>query len=55
MTPPLSQRRTQLRQMYGFDFPDDLFRFWEFANRLRPLEPLAALADGLVTPAGISA
>lgn len=36
-------RRAQLRQLYGFDFPDDLFAFWEFANRLRPLEPLRAL------------
>src|SRR5436305_862702 len=38
-----SQRRSQLRDLYGFDFPDDLFRFWDFANRLRPLEPLRAL------------
>jgi hypothetical protein len=43
MTP--SDRRKLLRALYGFDFPDDLFRFWEFANRLRPLDPLAALAD----------
>jgi hypothetical protein len=34
-----------LRQLYGFDFPEDSFRFWEFATRLRPLEPLAALAE----------
>src|SRR5436305_1145470 len=47
MTVPLSRRREQLRALYGFDFPDDLFRFWEFANRLRPLEPLQALADSL--------
>ncbi len=38
-----SARRRQLRELYGFDFPDDLFRFWEFATRLRPLEPLRAL------------
>jgi hypothetical protein len=42
---PLARRRELLRRLYGFDFPDDLFRFWEFANRLRPLEPLSALAD----------
>jgi hypothetical protein len=52
--PPLDQRRRQLREMYGFDFPEDFFRFWEFATRRRPLEPLAALADatdtGLVGP-----
>ena len=47
MTAPLSRRREQLRALYGFDFPDDLFRFWEFANRLRPLEPLQALFDPL--------
>jgi hypothetical protein len=41
----LARRRERLRALYGFDFPDDLFRFWEFANRLRPLEPLAALDD----------
>jgi hypothetical protein len=38
-------RRAQLRDLYGFDFPDDLFRFWDFAKRLRPLEPLRALED----------
>jgi hypothetical protein len=36
-------RRQHLHSLYGFDFPDDLYRFWDFANRLRPLEPLAAL------------
>lgn len=38
-------RRQQLRELYGFDFPDDFFRFWDFVNRLRPLEPLWALDD----------
>ncbi|HEY7424707.1 MAG TPA: ADP-ribosylation family protein [Gemmataceae bacterium] len=38
-------RRRQLRELYGFDFPEDFFRFWEFVNRLRPLEPLKALLD----------
>jgi hypothetical protein len=47
MTSPLSKRRQLLRDRYGFDFPDDLFRFWEFANRLRPLEPLSAFQDTL--------
>jgi hypothetical protein len=42
---PLARRRERLRALYGFDFPDDLFRFWEFANRLRPLEPLMALEE----------
>jgi hypothetical protein len=37
----------RLRAVFGFDFPDDLFRFWEFANRFRPLQPRAALADAL--------
>lgn len=38
-------RRHQLRELYGFDFPDDFFRFWKFVNRLQPLEPLKALLD----------
>jgi Uncharacterised conserved protein (DUF2228) len=45
VSPYLAKRRVQLRDLYGFDFPDDLFRFWEFANRLRPLEPLLALDE----------
>jgi hypothetical protein len=47
MTAPLDRRRSLLRDLYGFDFPDDLFRFWEFATRLRPLEPLNALYEAL--------
>ena len=38
-------RRHQLRELYGFNFPDDFFRFWKFVNRLQPLEPLTALLD----------
>ncbi len=45
MTTP--DRRARLRELYGLDFPDDLFRFWEFATRLRPLEPLLALSEPL--------
>lgn len=41
----MRDRRRQLRKLYGFDFPDDLFRFWEFVNRLQPLDPLHALVD----------
>jgi hypothetical protein len=41
----LQQRRARLRAEYGFDFPDDFLRFWEFVNRLSPLEPLRALED----------
>src|SRR4051812_29604115 len=47
MTTRLQQRRARLRAEYGFDFPDDLYRFWEFANRLSPLDPLNALAEPL--------
>jgi hypothetical protein len=36
-----------LRDLYGFDWPDDLFRFWNFARRLQPLDPLEALAEPL--------
>jgi hypothetical protein len=39
------ERRALLRRLYGFDFPEDLFTFWDFANRVRPLEPLLALAE----------
>jgi hypothetical protein len=45
VSPYLAKPREQLRCLYGLDFPDDFFRFWEFVNRLRPLEPLAALAE----------
>ena len=45
MSTRLHQRRARLRAEYGFDFPDDFYRFWEFANRLSPLEPLRALED----------
>lgn len=41
----MRDRRQQLRELYGFDFPDDFFHFWEFVNRLQPLEPLKALLD----------
>jgi hypothetical protein len=47
MTTPLERRRQFLREQYHFDFPDDFFRFWEMACRLRPLEPLNALAEAL--------
>jgi hypothetical protein len=40
-------RRALLRRLYGFDFPDDLFAFWDFAKRLRPLEPSLALVETL--------
>jgi hypothetical protein len=45
VNPHLANRGEQLRKVYGFDFPDDLYRFWEFVNRLHPLEPLRALAE----------
>jgi hypothetical protein len=43
----LQQRRKLLRHLYGFDFPDDFHQFWEFATRLKPLDPLHALYDAL--------
>jgi hypothetical protein len=45
MTTRLDRRRARLRAAFGFDFPDDFLRFWEFASSLRPLEPLRALED----------
>jgi Uncharacterised conserved protein (DUF2228) len=41
----MRERRHQLRELYGFDFPEHFFRFWDFARRVRPLEPLKALDD----------
>jgi hypothetical protein len=32
-------RRKQLGEWYGFDFPDDLFAVWELAKELRPRAP----------------
>jgi hypothetical protein len=40
-------RRRQLHERYGFDFPEDFFRFWEFVKRLQPLDPLNALWESL--------
>jgi hypothetical protein len=47
MSPRREQRRARLRAEYGFDFPDDFYRFWQFVNRLAPLDPLNALAEAL--------
>ncbi len=41
----LEKRRRQLRSLYGFDFPEDFFLFWDLACRCRLLEPLAFLAE----------
>ena len=35
---------------YGFDFPDDFYRFWEFVNRLAPLDPLQRAATSSASP-----
>src|SRR5262245_43762731 len=48
----LQQRRARLRAEYGFDFPEDFYRFWDFLNRLSPLEPLRALEGLGITPVG---
>jgi hypothetical protein len=47
VTPQGGPRREQVRRLYGFDFPEDFWEFWRFAGRLRPLEPLNALAEPL--------
>lgn len=38
----MPDRREQLRQWYGLDFPDDLFGVWELARSLRPESPSQA-------------
>jgi hypothetical protein len=43
----LQQRLARLRAEYGFDFPDDLLRLWDFACRLQPLEPWTAFLEPL--------
>jgi hypothetical protein len=35
----MPDRREQLREWYGLDFPDDLFAVWELARSLRPEAP----------------
>jgi hypothetical protein len=47
-----ADRRVLLRSLYAFDFPEDLFTFWDFANRVRPLEPVRALEDLGITLVG---
>lgn len=47
MTSRLHQRRQRLRAEYGFDFPEGLFQFWAWVNRLAPLAPLEALGESL--------
>jgi hypothetical protein len=45
MSTRYEQRCARIKAEYGFDFPDDFYRFWEFVSRLSPLEPLRALED----------
>src|SRR4051794_7307114 len=47
MASRLEQRMARLRAEYGIEFPEGLFRFWEFACRLAPLDPLNAFAEAL--------
>jgi hypothetical protein len=35
----MPDRREQLREWYGLDFPDDLFAVWDLATKLRPEAP----------------
>src|SRR4051812_2908753 len=38
----MPDRREQLREWYGLDFPDELFAVWNLAKKLRPKAPRAA-------------
>jgi hypothetical protein len=38
----MPDRREQLREWYGLDFPDELFAVWELAKKLRPRAPREA-------------
>ena len=38
-------RRKQVREWYGLDFPADLFAVWEVAKELRPRAPRDAFAS----------
>jgi hypothetical protein len=49
----MSDRRSQLRQLYGLDFPDDLFAFWDRAcelNSAKPREAFEVLSAYLCGP-----
>lgn len=47
MTTRLQQRRQRLQAEFGFDLPDDVYRLWDWVNRLAPLAPLTALQESL--------
>lgn len=47
MSTQFQKRRARLCAEYGFDFPQDFYQFWDFVNRLAPLDPLNALGDPL--------
>ena len=39
------QTREALQDAYLIDFPDDLFRFWEFTQKFGAVKPLLTLAE----------
>ena len=39
------QTREALQDAYLIDFPDDLFRFWEFTQEFGAAKPLLTLAE----------
>ncbi|HLK58174.1 MAG TPA: ADP-ribosylation family protein [Chthonomonadaceae bacterium] len=40
-------RQQELKDIYGFDFPEDFFAFWEFAKQCNPEDPRHAFSDSL--------
>ncbi|MEZ6185853.1 MAG: DUF2228 domain-containing protein [Planctomycetota bacterium] len=48
----MTDRRAQLRAIYGVDFPEDLFETWAFAQAHRPDAPAQALSELGVTLVG---
>lgn len=49
----MSDRRTQLRDWYGFDFPDDLLGVWELAKQINRKEPHEAFEPAALHLSGV--
>jgi hypothetical protein len=49
----MTDRREQLRQWYGLDFPDDLIAVWELARTLQPGKPTQAFEATTLCPTGV--
>jgi hypothetical protein len=46
-------RRVQLREMYGLDFPDELFEFWDWFQGLPAERKQTFVEHGGMRPHGV--